>query len=156
MKTTELPNTTQSGKQNFSTSNVATKDNYHGSSVTELLKIGLKNRQTRLDADDMLTTDQAADLVGTSRVTVNAWISKGRAIGLTQIRRGFKLPVWQFQSQIWEILPQLTSALQSKEGWEILTFLETPHGALHGMTPRVALEQGNIDQVLKLAAAEGN
>ena len=37
----------------------------------------LAARMARLEANDMLSTDMAADLVGTTRVTINAWIAKG-------------------------------------------------------------------------------
>lgn len=103
----------------------------------------------------MLTTDEAAELVGTTRVTVNAWIAKGRAIGLTQTRRGYRLPKWQFEPQMWEVIPHLSKALDTVEGWAMLTFLETPMGALQGQMPRQVIERGDAAYVLKLAAAEG-
>lgn len=103
----------------------------------------------------MVSTDQAAVLAGTTRVTINAWIAKGRAIGLTRTRRGFRLPAWQFEPKVWEALPQLSHALSTVDGWTILAFLETPHGGLGGRTPRQALEQGHADWVLALAGAEG-
>jgi excisionase family DNA binding protein len=110
-------------------------------------------RNARLEAGDMLSTDEAAEYVGVTRVTVNAWISKGRAIGLAHIKRGFKLPKWQFEPAMWRALPALSQALQTTEGWALLSFLETPTGALRGATPRAAIEQGMSDRVLKLAAA---
>lgn len=104
----------------------------------------------------MLSTDMAADLVGTTRVTINAWIAKGRAIGLTQTRRGFRLPSWQFEPACWEALPWISKALGTRDGWALLTFLETPLGALDGQTPRQALEQGHAARVVELAGAEGS
>ncbi|HEX5285652.1 MAG TPA: excisionase family DNA-binding protein [Polaromonas sp.] len=115
----------------------------------------LAGRKERLEAGDMLTTDEAAELVGTTRVTVNAWIAKGRAIGLTQTRRGYRLPKWQFEPQMWEVIPHLSKALDTVEGWAMLTFLETPMGALQGQMPRQVIERGDAAYVLKLAAAEG-
>ena len=103
----------------------------------------------------MVTTEQAADLASTTRVTINAWIAKGRAIGLTQTRRGFRLPKWQFEPALWEAIPLLTRALGTGEGWALLTFLETPLGSLNGLTPRQAIEQGDSARVLELAMAEG-
>lgn len=115
----------------------------------------LAGRKSRLEAGDMLTTEEAAELVGSTRVTINAWIAKGRAIGLTQTRRGFRLPKWQFEPQMWEVVPHLSKALDTVEGWAMLTFLETPMGALQGQTPRQVIERGDAAYVLKLAAAEG-
>lgn len=124
--------------------------------ISALLATSLAARNARLNAGDMLSTDEAANLAGTSRVTVNAWIKKGRAIGLSQTTRGYRLPKWQFEPPIWDILPELSSALGVRDGWAMLTFLETPSGALNGISPKMALEQGESDLVLKIAAAEGN
>lgn len=121
-----------------------------------LLANSLAARSARLAADDLVSTDGAAELAGTSRVTVVAWIEKGRAIGLTQTKRGFKLPRWQFEPRLWEAVPKLSAALDSKDGWYLLAFLETPLGALGGVTPRAAIEQGKLERVLAIAEQEGN
>mgnify|MGYP002138654186 CR=1 FL=1 len=93
----------------------------------------------------MISTDDAARLVDTTRVTINAWIAKGRAIGLTQTKRGFRMPRWQFEPAMWAAIPKLSAALGTTEGWALLSFLESPHGALEGLTPRQAIEQGRAE-----------
>lgn len=123
--------------------------------TSALLHASLDSRLRRLDQADMMTTDEAAALLGTSRVTVNAWINKGRCIGLTQTKRGFKVPRWQFEPVIWDHLPGIGQALGLHEGWALLNFFETPHGGLEGLTPRQALEQGQAERVLAVAQAEG-
>lgn len=100
----------------------------------------------------MISTDEAAEMTGTTRVTVNAWIAKGRAIGLTQSKRGFRMPSWQFDSPMWDLLPGLSQALGTTEGWALLSFLETPLGGLDGATPREAIERGAGARVIDLAA----
>jgi hypothetical protein len=115
----------------------------------------LAGRTARLAQADMISTEEAALLNGTSRVTVNAWIDKGRAIGLTQNKRGYRMPKWQFEPLLWDALPKLSAALGTKEGWALLAFLETPLGALQGHTPRAKIEQGKVARVLQLAMAEG-
>jgi hypothetical protein len=126
------------------------------SEVRALLADSLAARQARLGAADIVSTDEAARLVQTTRVTINAWIAKGRAIGLTQTKRGYRLPRWQFEPSMWEALPRLSAALGVTEGWALLAFLESPHGALNGITPRQAIEQGLTDQVIRIAEHEGN
>jgi hypothetical protein len=121
-----------------------------------LLGSSLAARNARLAADDMVSTDEAAELANTSRVTINAWIAKGRCIGLSQTKRGFRLPRWQFEPRVWPLVPKLSAALDTTEGWSLLAFLETPHGALDGVTPRTAIEQGQGERVLKIAGQEGN
>ncbi len=124
--------------------------------VRSLLANSLAARQQRLGAADMISTDEAAQLVQTTRVTINAWIAKGRAIGLTQTKRGFRMPRWQFEPSVWAALPKLSAALGTAEGWALLSFLESPHGGLDGITPRQAIEQGQIDKVIRIAEHEGN
>ena len=121
-----------------------------------LLADSLSARSARLAADDLVSTDVAAEIAGTSRVTINAWIDKGRCIGLAQTKRGFRVPRWQFEPRIWSAVPKLAAALDTREGWQLLAFLETPHGALGGVTPRVAIEQGKAERVLAIAEQEGN
>lgn len=130
---------------------------YVSAAQTRSLRVaGLAARSARLQAGDMVTTDQAAALASTTRATMNAWIARGRAIGLTQSRRGFKLPKWQFEPAIWDTIPALAKALDTNEGWALLSFLETPLGGLQGRTPREAIEQGDVARVIELASALGN
>lgn len=123
--------------------------------TSALLAGSLEARQKRLAAGDMLSTDEAAALAGVNRVTVNAWIDKGRAIGLSQVKRGYRMPRWQFEPAMWDALPKLSAALATTEGWALLAFLETPHGGLNGRTPRQAIEQGEAERVVQLAEADG-
>ncbi|EHL24834.1 hypothetical protein KYG_00932 [Acidovorax sp. NO-1] len=122
-----------------------------------VLRSGAQFRRNRMDAADMVSTDEAALLAGTSRVTINAWIKSRRCIGVSNLRRGFKLPSWQFEPNVWPVLQPLAAALGAKDGWQMLAFLETPSLALHGLTPRAALEQGVPGKrILALATAEAH
>lgn len=122
------------------------------SELRALVAGSLPARQKRLEAGDMISTDEAAEMTGTTRVTVNAWIAKGRAVGLTQTKRGYRMPRWQFDSPMWEMLPKLSNALGTTEGWALLAFLETPLGGLDGATPKEAIERGAGARVVELAA----
>lgn len=123
----------------------------------DLLRAGAQYRRDRIEAADMITTDEAAELAGTSRVTINAWIKSARCIGVSNMRRGFKLPRWQFEPAIWPLLQPIAKSLGTADGWEVLSFLETPSLALDGQTPRSAIEQGTpAERVLALAAAEAH
>jgi hypothetical protein len=57
----------------------------------------LRYRLQRIQAADMITTDEAAALSGTTRVPMNTWIKAGGCIGVSHLRRGHKLPRWQFE-----------------------------------------------------------
>jgi superfamily I DNA/RNA helicase len=115
----------------------------------------LPTRNERLASADMIATDEAAVLAQTTRAMVDAWIDKGRSIGLAQTNRGYRLPRWQFEPSIWDALPKLTAALNPRDSWALLSFLESPNGALNGITPRAAIEQGQEARVLQVAEAEG-
>ena len=122
-----------------------------------LLRSGAQYRRERMDAADMISTDEAAALAGTTRVTVNAWIKSGRCVGVAHLRRGFKLPRWQFEPAIWPVLQPMAKALGTSDGWQLLSFLEAPVTALDGQTPRAALEQGAaLERILALATAEAH
>ncbi|MFG6487956.1 hypothetical protein ACG04R_14830, partial [Roseateles sp. BYS78W] len=130
---------------------------YVSAAQTRSLRVGsLAALGERLQAGDMVTADQAAALAGTTRATINAWIIEGRAIGLTRTRRGFRLPRWQFEPTVWDVIPALAKALGTTEGWALLSFLETPLGGLQGRTPRQAIEEGDAARVIELAVAEGH
>ena len=122
-----------------------------------VLRSGAEFRKNRMAAADMLTTDEAADMAGVSRVTINTWIKQGRCIGIANLRRGFKLPKWQFEPQVFEVIQPLFKALGTTDGWVLLSFLESAHQALDRRTPLVALAQGEpAERILQLAIAEGH
>lgn len=125
--------------------------------TTALLRRGAEYRIHRINAADMITTDEAALLSCTSRATINALIKSGRCIGVAYLRSGIKIPKWQFEPSVFPVLQAVSEALGVTEWWPVLSFLETPHVALAGLTPRIALEQGMTrSRVLELAAAEGH
>ncbi|MDO9557914.1 MAG: hypothetical protein Q7J82_10130 [Coriobacteriia bacterium] len=122
-----------------------------------LLRRGAEYRLHRINASDMITIDEAALLSGTSRVTINAWIKSGRCIGVAYLRSGLKIPKWQFDPSVLPVLQAVSEALGVTDWWPVLSFLETPHAALAGLTPRIALEQGMTRQrIFELATAEGH
>lgn len=125
--------------------------------TTVLLRHGAEYRRQRINASDMVTTEEAAELSATTRVTVNAWIKGGRCIGVTHLRRGFRIPKWQFEPYVFPVIQALSEALSTNDGWVLLSFLETPHEALDGLAPRIALEQGVPGRrIVELATAEGH
>lgn len=122
-----------------------------------VLRSGAQYRRERMEAADMITTEEASTLAGTTRVTINAWIRSGRCIGVSHLRRGFKLPRWQFEPAIWPALQPVAKQLGTPDGWQLLAFLESPATALDGQTPRAALEQGApLDRIVALATAEAH
>ncbi len=125
--------------------------------TTELLRSGAVYRRQRISASDMVTTNEAAALSGRSRLEVISCIKSGRYVGVRDLRRGFKVPKWQFEPFALPAIQAISHALGTTDGWKMLSFLETPHEALHGLTPRIAMEQGvPYARIVDLATAEGH
>ncbi len=120
------------------------------------MRFGAQYRLQRIQASDMITTDEAATQSGTTRVTMNAWIKSVRCIGVLHLRRGYKLPRWQFEPFIFPVLAPMAAALGSIDGWQLLAFLESPLPALDGQSPRTALEQGTRQFLTCVTVLFGN
>lgn len=107
----------------------------------------------RLQAADMVTIREAASIAGVGLVKMQTWIAQGRAIAIKDGVRRYRLPRWQFASDIWEVLPAIAKGLGTQGGWALLSFLESPHGGLGGKSPRQAIEQGDAARVVELSQA---
>ena len=105
-----------------------------------------------LGAEDMLSAETFARVLGTSRVTVNAKRQNGQVLGLDGAKRGFRFPLWQLDAE-GKPYPELP-LLQERLGgpWALYRFLVQPHAVLDGLTGREALERGKGKAAL--AAAE--
>jgi hypothetical protein len=106
-----------------------------------------------LGEDDMLNADAFSDLLGVSRVTVNAKRQNGQVLGLDGAKRGFRFPAWQLDQdgRPYAALPKLHEILGG--AWAVYRFLVSPHGALDGRTGLDSLKRGQDRDVI--AAAEG-
>ncbi len=120
--------------------------------MAPILGRGAEARGKRLLAADMISTAEAAALLDVSRVTINAWIDKGRVIGLKHFKKAYRLPKWQFDQPLFDAIEPVSKALGTIDGWSLLTFLEQSHPGLRGLTPRQAIEQGKVERVIDVAA----
>ena len=95
-----------------------------------------------LDREEMLSADDFAHLLGTTRVTVNAKRQKRQVLGLEGVKRGFRFPRWQVgkNGKPFSALPDLFDRL-GDDTWAVYRFLLQHHPALDGLTGREALEQ---------------
>jgi hypothetical protein len=105
-----------------------------------------------LAGDDMLNADAFAELLGTTRVTVNTKRQAGQVLGLEGAKRGFRFPAWQVDqdSKPYRELPALLEQLRAP--WAVYRFLVQAQGALDGLTGREALAKGMGSAVLAAAA----
>ncbi len=102
----------------------------------------------------MISVEEAASLVGEKDSTIRRWISQGHCIAVTAPGLGTRLPRWQFEDHLLLWIGPICRLLDAnwENGWQVLSFLETPHGGLAGRTPRQALEQGDVEGVLAVAS----
>jgi hypothetical protein len=106
-----------------------------------------------LSGDDMLSADDFAALLGTTRMTVNAKRQNRQVLGLEGATRGFRFPHWQIgtDGKPFSALPILFDRL-GNDPWAVYRFLVQHHPELDGLTGRDALWQGKTDDAI--AAAE--
>jgi hypothetical protein len=107
---------------------------------------------TILAGFDMLSADQFAELLGTTRMTVNSKRQNHQVLGLEGAKRGFRFPAWQVDEdgKPFAALPRLFERLGGGP-WSVYRFLVQPHPELDGMTGREALRRGKTDQALEVA-----
>jgi hypothetical protein len=108
-----------------------------------------------LSSEDMLSAEDFAKLLGTTRVTVNTKRQSGQILGLDGAKRGFRFPTWQLNPD-GKPFAEL-SALHDLLGgpWAVYRFLVQANGELKGLTGRQALEQGKSRAVLAAAESVG-
>lgn len=84
---------------------------YEGAHRTsDLLAASLQSRNSRLEAQDMLSVDEAAACAGTTRAEVEGWITGGRCIRWADAEGAYRLPEWQFEPSLWPLVPKLFEA----------------------------------------------
>ena len=105
-----------------------------------------------LAGDEMLSADAFAELLGVSRVTVNAKRQKHEVLAVDGARRGFRFPAWQVDEngKPFAAIPQLFERLGDSP-WTVYRFLVQHHPELEGATGVQALRRGRTNEVLDAA-----
>jgi hypothetical protein len=103
-----------------------------------------------------LTAEEVADLLDITRQAVDKRRHQHQLIGLTQGRRGYAYPSFQFEDgKTIAGLAEVLKALDAHDPWMQLTFFATGNSHLDGATPLVALRQGKLDSVIRVAETYG-
>lgn len=112
-----------------------------------------------LSGEEMLSADDFAELLGVSRVTVNAKRQKHEVLALDGAKRGFRFPKWQLDEngKPFPALPKLFEQLGDSP-WTVYRFLMQHHPELGGARGVDALRRGRGDEVITTAegVARGN
>lgn len=118
---------------------------------------GLELRQEILQkAGGVLTSEEVADLLGVSRQAVDKRRSANQLLALTQGRRGYQYPGFQFEDgKALAGLDKVLANLEALDPWMQLRFFTSPNERLSGRTPLEVLRKGRIDDVVQVASGFG-
>jgi hypothetical protein len=113
---------------------------------------GAETAARLLSADDMLSADQFAAMIESTRETVHQKRRRGEVLGLKGAKRGMRFPIWQLIDgrRLLPVLPQLLAKFDS-EPWAVYRFLLQAHAELGGSSALDYLKAGRVDEVLSVA-----
>lgn len=118
---------------------------------------GLERRQEMLQkAGGVLTSEEVAKLLGVSRQAVDKRRAANQLLALTQGRRGYNYPGFQFEDGKALVgLDKVLANLEDLDPWMRLLFFTSPHERLAGRTPVEVLRKGGLDEVVAVASGYG-
>ena len=116
---------------------------------------GLKRKQQMLEAaGGALTSEQVSEVLGISRQAVDKRRGSNQLLGLTQGRRGYSYPSFQFEDgKTITGLEEVLGELKDLDPWMQMVFFTSPNERLEGKTPREQLRKELVNEVK--AAARG-
>jgi len=118
---------------------------------------GVERQQSLLKrSGGVLTGEEAAKILGISRQAVDKRRRQGHLIGLTQGKRGYAYPAWQFESdRTIDDLETVLGALRGHDPWMQLAFFVNANDRLNGKSPLEMLLSHKIAPILQAAASYG-
>lgn len=118
---------------------------------------GLEVRQEMLQkAGGALSSEKVAEVLQISRQAVDKRRAANQLLALTQGRRGYSYPSFQFEDG--KTLPGIElilTELSAIDPWMQLRFFTSPHERLAGKTPLEALRKGRVNDVISVASGYG-
>lgn len=103
-----------------------------------------------------LSVEQVSELIGISRQAVDKRRSQNQLIGLTQGKRGYAYPAFQFEDgKTIDGLKEVLDALSGHDPWMQSIFFANGNDRLNHRTPLDALRQGETEAVVRAAEAYG-
>jgi hypothetical protein len=118
---------------------------------------GLQRRQEILKiAGGALTSEQVGEVLSLSRQAVDKRRSSNQLLALTQGRRGYSYPVFQFENgKTLQGLEEVLKALGDIDPWMQLNFFTTSDERLANKTPIDVLRDGKTQDVVRIAGTYG-
>ncbi len=101
---------------------------------------------------EMVTAQELARRLGTTRATVNSKRQARQVLGIQDATRGYRYPDWQIDRDGRPLanLPKLFAVLGASP-WGVYRFLTQQHGELGGLSGREALQRGLDREVIEAA-----
>jgi len=118
---------------------------------------GIEHRKRILEKlGGTLSAEQVSELIGISRQAVDRRRSQNQLIGLTQGKRGYAYPAFQFENgKTLDGLKEVLDALSGHDPWMQSIFFANGNDRLNGRIPLDALRQGKTEAVVRAAEAYG-
>ena len=118
---------------------------------------GLKRKKQMLEASGgALSSEQVAKVLGISRQAVDKRRSSNQLLALTQGRRGYSYPSFQFEDgRTIRGLEEVLAHLKSLDPWMQMVFFTSPNERLGRKTPIESLQKGLVEEVTRAASGYG-
>jgi len=118
---------------------------------------GLKRKQQMLEtAGGALTSEQVAEILGISRQAVDKRRAATQLLALTQGRRGYSYPSFQFEDgRPITGLEEVLAELKELDPWMQMVFFTSPNERLGDKTPLERLKKGLVSEVKAAAVGFG-
>lgn len=118
---------------------------------------GLQRKKQMLEVSGgALSSEQVAETLGISRQAVDKRRSTNQLLALTQGRRGYSYPSFQFDDgRTIKGLEQVLGQLKSLDPWMQMIFFTSPNERLSGKTPIESLQKGSVEEVTRVASGYG-
>jgi hypothetical protein len=123
-----------------------------GGGIPEALRAGASFKQCALQGAEMLSSDNAAALIGITREALRKRRAAGTALGLEGGKRGVRYPAWQFDDNVLPYLPAILAVFRQRDDWGKYLFFTQPEPLLGGQSPLDALHNGQGQEVVRIAA----
>ena len=118
---------------------------------------GLKRKQQMLEAaGGALSSERVAEVLGISRQAVDKRRASNQLLALTQGKRGYSYPSFQFEDGTTiNGLEKVLGELKDLDPWMQMVFFTTPNERLGGKTPLEKLRKDLVSDVVAAASGYG-
>jgi hypothetical protein len=118
---------------------------------------GIERQRNLIQAGGgVYTASKVGEILNISRQAVDKRRREGRLLGLTQGRRGYAYPAWQFEDgRTMQYLEDVLEILQKHDPWMQMAFFLNKNMRLQERSPFEALQLGQKEAVLEAAISYG-